>query len=137
VTPALSPDRRPRLHVLIVDDNAVNRRVLRSMLAPTACDLTEASDGASAIQLARDLLPGVILMDLQMPEMDGLAATRILAGDPLTAGIPVVAITAHAMAADSVRASEAGCAGYLAKPVGRENLMNAIERAVGNGAWRR
>ncbi len=125
-----------RLHVLIVDDNAVNRRVLRSMLAPTSCELTEAPDGSTAIQLARDLRPGVILMDLQMPEMDGLEATRILTADRATAGIPVVAITAHAMLGDADRALEAGCVGYLAKPVGRENLMNAIDRAVGSSAWR-
>lgn len=135
VSPVAGTSKR-RLHVLIVDDNAVNRRVLRSMLAPTSCDLTEASDGSTGIQLARDLRPGVILMDLQMPEMDGLTATRLLAGDPITAGIPVVAITAHAMAGDSERAAEAGCVGYLAKPVGRENLMNAIDRAVGGPAWR-
>ncbi|MDP2316484.1 MAG: ATP-binding protein [Pseudomonadota bacterium] len=125
-----------RLHVLIVDDNAVNRRVLRAMLSPLACDLTEAADGATAIQLARDLQPGVILMDIQMPEMDGLAATSILAADPATADIPVIAITAHAMLADADRAVAAGCVGYLPKPVGRESLMHAIDRAIGSRAWR-
>ncbi|MES2638540.1 MAG: ATP-binding protein [Myxococcota bacterium] len=134
--PPPAVDAGPRLHLLIVDDNAVNRRVLRSMLAPTGCDLTEAPDGATGIQLARDLRPGVILMDLQMPDMDGLAATRILAADPATATIPVVAITAHAMVGDAERAMEAGCVGYLAKPVGREKLMHAIDQAVGNSAWR-
>lgn len=134
--PVTGGDRADRLHVLIVDDNAVNRRVLRSMLASARCDLTEAEDAPTAIQLARDLHPGVILMDIQMPEMDGLAATRILVADPSTADIPVVAITAHGMPGDAERAAAAGCVGYLAKPVGREHLMNAIQRAVGSGAWR-
>ncbi|MDP2310197.1 MAG: PAS domain S-box protein [Pseudomonadota bacterium] len=133
---ASTTDGGQRLHVLIVDDNVVNRRVLRSMLASTRCDLTEAQDGSTAIQLVRDLRPGVILMDLQMPEMDGLTATRILRADPATAMIPVIAITAHAMVGDPERAAAAGCVGYLAKPVGRENLMKAIERAIGSSAWR-
>jgi CheY-like chemotaxis protein len=135
--PVVATSKDGRLHLLIVDDNAANRRVIRSMLASLPYDLSEAADAPTAIAMARELAPHVILMDLQMPGMDGLTATRVLAGDATTARIPVLAVTAHAMLGDAERARDAGCVGYLAKPVGREGLLSAIVAAAKVGEERR
>lgn len=88
--------------------------------------MLEAFRGAEGIEIARRELPDVILVDMQMPEMDGLSATRLLRADPRTAAIPVIVVTASAMREDRTRAFEAGCSGYITKPIDPVTLGTQI-----------
>jgi signal transduction histidine kinase len=103
--------------VLVVEDNPVNRKLARNVLRARGYRVLEAETGEEAIEIARREHPHLILMDLQLPGLDGLAATRRLKADPETSSIPIVALSAHAKDTDESRAREAGCAGYIAKPI--------------------
>jgi CheY-like chemotaxis protein len=103
--------------ILIVDDIELNVRLLGETLALQGAHVVTALRAEDGLELARQTQPDLILMDLQMPELDGLTATRRLKADPQTAHIPVVAVTAAAMEEDRERAFAAGCEGFLAKPV--------------------
>ena len=103
--------------VLVVEDNPVNRKLARNVLRARGYRVLEADTGEEGIELARRERPHLILMDLQLPGLDGMEATRRLKADPTTRDIPVVALSAHAQEADEARAREAGCAGYIAKPI--------------------
>ncbi len=126
---SLSGEQRRR-RVLAVDDNDQNLRLISTMLAHRGYDVLEARDALSAVAIARNERPDVILMDVMLPDMDGLAATRELKRDVLTHGIPVIAVTAQAMAGDAERALSAGCTDYLAKPIDSVRLIGAVERAL-------
>jgi CheY-like chemotaxis protein len=102
---------------LIVEDNAINLELARDLLELEGFQVLSARDAVEGCRLARQCQPDLILMDISLPGMDGLAATRQLKGDPATAGIPVVALTAHAMRGDEPAALLAGCDGYLSKPI--------------------
>jgi CheY-like chemotaxis protein len=104
-------------HVLLVEDNAVNRRVARGMLQKYGCTVVEAEDGQIALQLIGQAPFDIVLMDVQMPVLDGLEATRRLRSDPRYRNIPIVAMTAHAMKGDRERCLAAGMNDYLTKPV--------------------
>jgi signal transduction histidine kinase/ActR/RegA family two-component response regulator len=116
--------------VLVIDDSEVNRRVVRAILAPAGYDVLEAADAQFGLSIAREHLPSVILMDVRMPDMDGLEATIQLAADPTTQHIPVVVISAQAMAGDRERALAAGCVAYVAKPISRQELLTAVHGAL-------
>lgn len=103
--------------VLLVEDLEENRRVVRQLMQRLEIRLLEAGDGAEGVAIAKREKPDLILMDLSLPILDGWEATRRLKADPETAHIPVVALTAHAMAGDEQRARDAGCDGYIAKPL--------------------
>ena len=122
--------------ILVVDDSEMNRKVIHAMLARAPCEVIEVADAAAGIQAAREHAPAVILMDIQMPEMDGLTATAHLKADPATSAIPVIAVTAHAMAGDAERALAAGCIAYVSKPISRARLNDALDLALGGDAWR-
>src|SRR5690606_5324490 len=100
--------------ILLVEDNDDNRVVYRTILAHYGFTVLEAADGEEALRGARMDGPDLILMDVSIPKIDGWEATRQLKADPATAGIPIIALTAHALAADRARAQEVGCDGYLA-----------------------
>jgi DNA-binding response OmpR family regulator/anti-sigma regulatory factor (Ser/Thr protein kinase) len=125
-----------KLRVLVVDDSEPNRKVLRAILERVGCEVIEVADAESGLRVAREGSLGVILMDIQMPGMDGLTATGHLKADPATSAIPVVAVTAHAMAGDAERAKAAGCVAYVSKPIARARLFDAIDLALGGAAWR-
>ncbi|MEO7331507.1 MAG: response regulator, partial [Minicystis sp.] len=125
-----------RVRVLSIDDSERNRRVIRAMLKHTSCELLEAGDAKGGIREAHLNLPDVILMDIQMPEMDGLAATAVLKADEKTSSIPIIAVTAHAMRGDSERALAAGCVAFVSKPISRAKLEEAIDLALGGPHWR-
>jgi PAS domain S-box-containing protein len=131
----VAPKNAP-LRVLVVDDNHMNRRVLRSMLVNFGCEVIEAVDGPTAVELATKELPALVLMDIQMPGMDGMEATRVLQKNLVTKAIPVVAVTAHAMQGDAERFLDAGCVGYVSKPVARTALASAVDQALGRSTWR-
>ena len=129
---ALCDPGGPRTRVLAVDDNEQNLRLITAVLAGGGYDILEARDAASALRIARAERPDVILMDIMLPDVDGLSATRELKKSALTQAIPVIAVTAQAMAGDADRAREAGCTDYVPKPINSQNLLRAIERAIGH-----
>ena len=114
--------------ILLVEDNPVNRRLAQFLLKSQGYIVYEAATGGEALELARTHLPDLILMDLQLPGLDGFAATRILKEDAATADIPVVALTAYAMKGDREKALEAGCDGYITKPIDTKEFPFAVSR---------
>ncbi len=123
--------RRNKPLVLVVDDNDVNRNVACAMVEALGFEAVEAADGATGIRLARERRPSAVLMDIEMPVMNGLEATRALRDQPETDKIPVIALTAHAMAGDADRFLAAGCNDYVSKPFSRAALRAALTRALG------
>ncbi|HLE08181.1 MAG TPA: response regulator [Thermodesulfobacteriota bacterium] len=118
--------------ILIVDDNEKNRKYLRVVLQKTGYGVLEAEDGEQGVRLARENLPAVILMDVRMPRMDGIEATRILKSDSATSKIPVVITTSSAMKGNREKiVSETGCDDYITKPVEINTLLSAVKRYAG------
>jgi two-component system cell cycle response regulator DivK len=115
--PARGRAERGNPLVLIVDDNEKNRTLAGDVLRAAGFLTLEAGTAAEGIEIATEYLPDVILMDLQLPDMDGTDAARSLAGGTLTARIPVVALSAHRFESDDDRLLAAGFAGYLQKPI--------------------
>jgi CheY-like chemotaxis protein len=116
--------------ILIVEDNDMNRDMLARRLRRRGYDVLVAVDGAEGLAMAREAHPDIILMDLGLPVVDGWEATRRLKQNEETNTIPVVALTAHAMAGDEARAREAGCDAFDTKPVDIERLVGTIESFV-------
>lgn len=116
--------------VLLVDDYPDARDMYRVYLTFSGFEVIEAANGMEAIQLASDKPPDIILMDLSLPVMDGWEATRRLKSDPRTAGIPVVALTGHALAGISEGAREAGCDAFVTKPCLPDDLVREIRRVL-------
>ncbi|MGA2132768.1 MAG: response regulator [Bryobacteraceae bacterium] len=114
--------------VLLVEDNELNRDMLSRRLRHRGYEVILAADGRQGVEAARRQQPDIVLMDLSLPEMDGWQATRLLKGDAATCGIPVVALTAHAMVGDLERALAAGCDDYATKPVNLPVLLEIIDR---------
>ncbi len=125
-----------RMRVLLIDDDPVNRELVQAVLEGEGFDVRVASDAAGGIERARRELPDAILMDLQMPDMDGLQATRILQTEPDTSHIPVIAITAHVRPDDQARCLEAGCARHIAKPVDTRKLSDIVRHVIDEAAER-
>ena len=120
--------------VLVVDDHPVNRRVIRLFLEPFECELVEAANGREALDaLGREPID-LVLMDVNMPVMDGLEATRRLRADPAFARLPVIALTADVMSAQIKTCLEAGCDAHVAKPIDLRNLLSVMDRALSRGA---
>jgi two-component system cell cycle response regulator DivK len=116
--------------VLVVEDNPVNMRLAHDILEALGYGVLQATDAEAGIALARDQRPDLILMDVSLPGMDGLAATSTLKQDPLTSAIPVVALTAHAMRGDAELASSAGADGYLTKPIDLRAFRETVARLI-------
>jgi CheY-like chemotaxis protein len=113
--------------ILIVEDEPQNRKLFRDVLQYRGYTVLEAVDGREGIALAREHLPDLILMDIQMPVMDGIAATRILKQDDTTRQIHVVALTANAMPGDREKIIEAGCHDYISKPFRLHAFLEKIK----------
>jgi len=130
--PATRPAVPPGLHVLVAEDNAINQALVRAMLEALGCRVTLAVDGESAIDAAGHERPDIVLMDCQMPGMDGWeAARRIRAAEPAgTPRLPIVALTANVLAEDRARCLQAGMDDVVAKPCSRDDLARAIIRHV-------
>jgi CheY-like chemotaxis protein len=116
--------------VLIVEDNEDNRLIYTTYLEHAGYRVIEAGDGAAGLELARAHLPDIILMDVSLPVMDGLEATRQLRLDPATCKLCVIVITAHAMASDRQAAVDAGADGYLAKPIEPRGVLEEVRRRL-------
>ena len=116
--------------ILLVEDNERNARLMAEILLTNGYRLNLATDGLQAIEAARTLHPDLILMDLQLPLLDGLTATTRLRADPATAGIPIVALTAHAMAEHRERLLDAGCCSYISKPISYRSFLEEISHVL-------
>ena len=112
--------------ILIVDDNPANLKLARVVLSGAGYDVRTAGDAEEALAVLQGFRPRLILMDLQMPGMDGFALTRRLKADPSLRGIVVLALTAYAMKGDEEKAIEAGCDGYVAKPIDTRGLPGVV-----------
>jgi len=113
--------------ILLVEDNEMNRDMLSRRLLKKGYEVTLAVDGIQALEMARANIPDLILMDLRLPKLDGWEVTRRLRADRSTARIPIVALTAHAMAGDREKVLEAGCSDYDVKPVNFARLHEKIQ----------
>jgi two-component system cell cycle response regulator DivK len=114
-------------HVLVIEDNAMNADVLRENLLDAGYTLALAVNGAAGVAMANDLLPDIILMDVNLPILDGLSATRLIKKNSTTQGIPIVALTAKAMAGDRETCLQAGCDDYVSKPIDMGVLLAKMQ----------
>ena len=113
--------------ILLVEDDLDSRTIYRMILEVRGYKVLQAEDGKTAVRLARAFRPDLILMDMEIPEIDGWEATRLLKADPRTASIPVIAVSAYAQARDEARSKEVGCTCPLAKPIGPAQLVEVME----------
>jgi CheY-like chemotaxis protein len=120
--------------ILLVEDNEMNRDMLSRRLGRKGFEVVIATDGAQGVEMARSEAPDLILMDMSLPVLDGWEATRRLKADAELARIPVIALTAHAMAGDREKALEAGCDDYDTKPIELSRLLGKIEALMAGAA---
>ena len=116
--------------ILYVEDNEFNRKIVRQLLARTSYRLTEAFDGEAGVASALEAPPDLILMDIQLPKISGLDATRQLRDDARTAGVPIIVVTSFALSGDEHKAKAAGATAYLAKPYSPRELLAKIREIV-------
>jgi len=114
--------------VLIVDDNDTNRKLCRAILEQSGYQTREAANGREGLQVVRVEMPELILLDMQMPVMDGLETLKRLKADPATRSIPVVALTSFAMKGDRERFLEEGFSDYISKPIDIDNFLDVVRR---------
>ena len=112
--------------ILVIEDTEDNRRILRDLLTNAGFELIEAVDGEKGVAAALDSKPDLILMDIQLPVIDGYEATRRIKANPTTQHIPIIAVTSYAMSGDEMKAREAGCDGYVAKPFSPRQILATI-----------
>jgi two-component system cell cycle response regulator DivK len=117
--------------ILVVEDTEDNRQILRDLLGMAGYDLIEAHDGAQGVAMAAEHRPDLILMDIQMPVMDGYEATRRIKADPALSAIPVIAVTSYALSGDEDKARAAGCDDYIAKPYSPRQMLAKVRGIVG------
>lgn len=122
----MASERGP-IEILIVEDNPSNMLLAQAVLRRAGHRVSEARSAEEAIERLRSTLPDLILMDIQLPGLDGIDLTRLLKSDPATAGVPVVALSAHAMERDRERALAAGCVGFISKPFDTRTLARDVE----------
>ena len=116
--------------VLYVEDNEFNLKMVRQLLARTSYQLIEATNGEMGVATAVRDVPDLILMDIQLPKLSGLEATRVLRADPKTAAIPIIVITSFALSGDDQKAKDAGATAYLAKPYSPRELLQTIRKLL-------
>ena len=120
--------------VLVIEDDALNRELLQTVLEGAGFEVLEAVDAREGLERARAARPDIVLMDVQLPEMDGLTATRKLHEDSETAHIPVIAVTAHVKKDDEQRCLEAGCSLHVPKPIDTRTLPGLVSRIIAESA---
>ena len=112
--------------ILVVEDQEDNRQILRDLLANAGYDMIEAEDGEQGVAAANNERPDLILMDIQLPVMDGYEATRRIRTDPDMKSVPIIAVTSYALAGDEDKALAAGCDGYVSKPYSPRELLAKV-----------
>ena len=121
----------PQKTILLVEDNEDNRIIYATALRYAGYNVLEAITGTDGVYQTRTHLPDLVLMDISVPELDGWEATSILKADPATKHIPIIAVTAHALPGDRERSYQAGCDGYLAKPIPPAMLLAEVDKRFG------
>jgi two-component system cell cycle response regulator DivK len=114
--------------ILVVEDQPDNRQIIRDMLAPTDYEITEAEDGQQALEAIAKQRPDLILMDIQLPIIDGYTATRRIKADPALRSIPIIAVTSYALDGEAKVAKQAGCDDYVPKPYSPRELLAKIRQ---------
>ncbi len=117
--------------ILYVEDNAQNKRLVRKILVSRGYEVLEAEDGLAGVEITKNELPDLVLMDINIPGIDGLEATGILKSTNETQHIPIIALTANAMRGDEERFLAAGCNGYLPKPINMADLLDKVRGFLG------
>jgi two-component system, cell cycle response regulator DivK len=125
------PPQTVARRILIVEDNELNMKLLNDVLEAHGYDVLSTAEGAVALTWARQYRPNLILMDLQLPDMSGLEATRQLKASEETRAIPIIAVTAFAMSGDEQKALDHGCDAYVAKPIVLRDFLDLIAEFVG------
>jgi CheY-like chemotaxis protein len=120
--------------ILLIEDNEQNRYLVTFLLEKHGYRVLSAGDGPRGIELAKTVVPFLILLDIQLPTMDGYAVARALRENSALRETPIVAVTSYAMAGDRERAIEAGCSGYIEKPINPDTFVEEIERALSRSA---
>ena len=116
--------------ILVIEDTEDNRQIIRDLLSSVGYELIEAADGAEGVALARSQNPDLILMDIQLPQMDGYEATRRIRAIPELARVPIIAVTSYALSGDEAKTREAGCDGYVAKPFSPRQLLAKVRELL-------
>ena len=114
--------------VLLIEDNEQNRYLVSFLMQARGWEMVQAEDGPTGVALASQVDPALILLDIQLPGMDGYAVARALRSDPKLAGTPIVAVTSYAMPGDRERCLAAGCNGYIEKPIDPQTFTAVVER---------
>ena len=114
--------------VLVIEDTPDNRQIIRDLLTASGYEVIEAEDGAAGVAKAAEVRPDLILMDIQLPLVDGYEATRRIKADPALAHIPIIAVTSYAMSGDEAKTRAAGCNGYIAKPFSPRELLAMVRK---------
>ena len=112
--------------ILVVEDTEDNRQIIRDLLTSVGYEIIEAEDGETGVAMAGQHRPDLILMDIQLPTLDGYEATRRIKADPALAQIPVIAVTSYALSGDEAKTRAAGCDGYVAKPFSPRQLLAKV-----------
>lgn len=114
--------------ILVIEDTEDNRRILRDLLTSAGFDVIEAVDGEKGVFAATEVNPDLILMDIQLPIVDGYEAARRIKSNPATRRIPIIAVTSYALSGDEAKAREAGCDGYIAKPFSPRHVLATVRK---------
>jgi two-component system, cell cycle response regulator DivK len=118
--------------ILVVEDQLDNRQIIRDMLAPTGYEITEVGNGEEALAAIAKQRPDLVLMDIQLPVMDGYEATRRIKADPALRSIPIIAVTSYALSGEETKARSAGCDEYVPKPFSPRQLLAKIRHYLNN-----
>jgi two-component system cell cycle response regulator DivK len=116
--------------ILVIEDTEDNRRILRDLLTDAGFELIEAADGEQGVAMAAEHRPDLILMDIQLPLVDGYEATRRIKANPDLRHIPIVAVTSYALSGDEAKALAAGCDGYVAKPFSPRQILAKVRQLL-------
>jgi two-component system, cell cycle response regulator DivK len=117
--------------ILVVEDTEDNRQIIRDLLTSAGYEMIEALDGGQGVAMAAQHKPDLILMDMQLPVLDGYEATRRIKADPALAHIPVIAVTSYALSGDEAKTKAAGCNAYVAKPFSPRQLLAKVRECLG------
>jgi len=115
-------------NILVIEDNELNMKLVRELLQIGGYNIFEATDAETGLNMIREHHPDLILMDIQLPGMDGLCATKLIKKDPSLKNIPIIALTAYAMKGDKEKALLAGCIGYISKPINTREFFETVAK---------